>query len=64
MSVIFIILPIAIVMAGLALVAFVLSVRRGQFDDVDTPPLRAILDDDPTVAADRASSRLAKHRNP
>ncbi len=46
MSVIFIILPIALLMAGIALGAFFLSVRKGQFDDLDTPPIRAIFDDD------------------
>lgn len=46
MSVIYIVLPVAIVMAGIALAAFFWAVHRGQFDDVDTPPIRAVLDDD------------------
>jgi cbb3-type cytochrome oxidase maturation protein len=46
MSVIYILLPLAIVMAGIALAAFFVAVRRGQFDDLDTPPLRALFDDD------------------
>lgn len=51
MSVLFIILPLAIVMAGVALAAFFLSVRKGQFDDLDTPPHRAIFDDDAVPTA-------------
>ena len=46
MSVIFIVLPLAIVMAGAALLAFAWAVRGGQFDDLDTPALRVMLDDD------------------
>lgn len=53
MSVIYILLPLAIVMAGVALGAFFMSVRRGQFDDLDTPPVRAIFDDDDTGSSDR-----------
>ncbi len=47
MSVLYIVLPLAIVMAGLALAAFILSVRQGQFDDLDTPQLRMLFDDEP-----------------
>lgn len=46
MSVIFIALPAAILLAGAALVAFVWAVRGGQFDDLDTPPIRAQQDQD------------------
>ena len=47
MTVLFIVLPLAIVMAGIFLTAFILSVRRGQYDDLDTPPLRMLFDDEP-----------------
>ena len=46
MSVIFIILPLAILLAGVAVLSFCSAVRRGQFDDLDTPPWRAIFEDD------------------
>ena len=46
MTVLFIVLPLAMVMAGLFLTAFILSVRRGQFDDLDTPPMRMLHDDE------------------
>lgn len=45
MEVIFIMLPLAIALAGIALAAFLWAVRRGQYDDLDTPPCRAIFDD-------------------
>lgn len=46
MSVIYVILPLAILMAAAALAAFFWAVHRGQFDDLDTPAHRAIFDDD------------------
>lgn len=49
MSVIFIALPVAIALAAAALLAFAWAVRQGQFDDVDTPALRVILDEDEPV---------------
>lgn len=46
MSVIFIVLPLAIVVAGAAVLAFVWASRAGQFDDLDTPAVRVAVDDD------------------
>lgn len=52
MAVFFILLPIAIVMAGVALVAFLWAVRRGQYDDMQTPPIRMLFDDEPVKPKD------------
>ena len=46
MSMLFLVLPAAVLIASLAVVAFVWAVRRGQFDDLDTPPLRVLGDDE------------------
>ena len=46
MSVIYIVLPLALILGGLALAAFLWAVRRGQFDDLDTPAIRVALEDD------------------
>ena len=48
MTVLFIVLPLAILMAAIFLTAFILCVRRGQYDDLDTPPLRMLFDDEPS----------------
>ena len=50
MSVLYIVVPVALVLVGAALVAFVWAARRGQFDDVTTPAVRAIVEDDPPPA--------------
>lgn len=47
MSVIYIVLPLALVIVGIAVAAFVWAARRGQFDDLDTPGVRMLHDDDP-----------------
>lgn len=45
MTVLFIVLPLAVALSGLAAAAFVWATRRGQFDDLDTPALRLLNDD-------------------
>jgi cbb3-type cytochrome oxidase maturation protein len=46
MSVIYIVLPLALLFAASAVVAFFLAVKSGQFDDLDTPPQRVPLPED------------------
>ena len=45
MSVLYIALPVALVLAVVAVIAFVVQVRGGQFDDLETPPRRMLFDD-------------------
>ena len=45
MSVLYIALPVALVLAVIAVIAFVVQVRSGQFDDLETPPRRMLFDD-------------------
>ena len=45
MSVIFIVLPLALVIVAVAVGAFVWATKRGQFDDLETPAIRAVHDD-------------------
>jgi len=44
--VIFLVLPLALIVVAAAVFAFVWATRRGQFDDLDTPALRMLHDDD------------------
>ena len=50
MSVIYIVLPLALVIVGVAVAAFVWAARRGQFDDLTTPAMRVLHDDEPPPA--------------
>jgi cbb3-type cytochrome oxidase maturation protein len=44
-SMLFALVPLAIVLLGVAIWAFFWAVRQGQFDDLDTPALRILLDE-------------------
>lgn len=45
MTVIFLVLPLALLIVAVAVFAFVWASRRGQYDDLETPAIRAIQDD-------------------
>jgi cbb3-type cytochrome oxidase maturation protein len=45
MSVLFVVLPLAVLLSLLAAVAFAWATRRGQFDDLDTPAVRLLTDE-------------------
>lgn len=49
MVVFYILTPVALLLAGLGLAAFFWSVRSGQYDDVETPAIRILIDDDGTA---------------
>ena len=46
MNVLFLLVPLALMLAAAAAAAFGWAVRHGQFDDVETPALRMLLDDE------------------
>ena len=46
MNILLMLLPISLVLLGLAIAAFAWAVRKGQFDDLDTPALDILEDDD------------------
>lgn len=52
MNAIFVLLPLALLIAGIAVALFIWAVRSGQFDDLDTPPVRILFDDE-TPTGDR-----------
>lgn len=45
MSAIWLVLPLAILFAAIAVAAFIWTVRSGQLDDLDTPAVRPLVDD-------------------
>ncbi len=50
MNILLVLLPVSLVLLGVAIWSFFWAVNKGQFDDLDTPALR-ILEDDPPPAA-------------
>ena len=45
MSVLYLVVPLALVIVAVAVAAFVWATHRGQFDDLETPAVRALHDD-------------------
>jgi cbb3-type cytochrome oxidase maturation protein len=45
MTILYLLVPLAILLAAIGVGAFVWAVRTGQYDDVDTPAVRMITDD-------------------
>ncbi|TWU47351.1 Cytochrome oxidase maturation protein cbb3-type [Rubripirellula tenax] len=45
MSVIYIALPIALALGAAGMIACVICIRSGQYDDMDTPSMRMLIDD-------------------
>ena len=45
MNILFALIPLAMLLLGIAIAAFFWAVRSGQFDDLDTPAVRILLDD-------------------
>lgn len=58
MSVIYVVLPLALLIAAGMVWAFVRSVRKGQFDDLETPAMRMLFED--TVARNGNAEETAK----
>ena len=55
MSILYVLIPLALLLLGLAVWAFFWAVGSGQFDDLDTPAVRVVMDDDTTPAEDDKS---------
>lgn len=57
MSALYIVFPLALLIAAGAVVLFVWAVRSGQFDDTETPGMRILHDDEPVERKDDTSGR-------
>ena len=54
MNILLLLVPLSLMLLLLAIGAFVWAVKRGQFDDLDTPGLDILVDDDePSPPEDR-----------
>ena len=45
MNILLALIPISLILLGIAVAAFIWAVKRGQFDDMDTPALDILRDD-------------------
>jgi cbb3-type cytochrome oxidase maturation protein len=56
MSVLFIAVPVALLFAGAAVLAFLWAARGGQLDDLETPQLRMLHDETETPEGERSGA--------
>lgn len=47
MSVLFVAIPVALLLGGSATLACIFSILKGQFDDLESPAFRILIDDRP-----------------
>lgn len=57
MNILLLLVPLSLVLLALAVGAFVWAVKRGQFDDLDTPALDILADDARYARRDTATGR-------
>ncbi len=50
-------LPLALLIAGIALALFIWAVRSGQFDDMETPAVRILFDDEAPAPVPNGTKR-------
>ena len=53
MNILLLLIPISLLLLGVAIWAFAWAVRRGQFDDLDTAAIDILLDDEPRAPRPR-----------
>ena len=46
MSILYVLIPLALIVLGVAVWAFFWAVGSGQFDDLETPAIQVLTDDD------------------
>jgi cbb3-type cytochrome oxidase maturation protein len=54
MNILLFLIPVSLVLLGVAIWAFAWAVRRGQFDDLDTPAIDILREDRPPPAKPEA----------
>lgn len=49
MEIIIILIPLALILAGFFIAGFIWMTKKGQYDDLDTPALRILLEDKKSI---------------
>ena len=63
MSVLYVALPIAIAMGGAAMWACIRCIRSGQFDDLESPAVRMLIDEQPKNSTRQRSNSEVVNRD-
>ena len=62
MESIYLLIPISVILVFAIAIAFWWSVRSGQFDDLEGPAFRVLMDDDQPQASDDSSKSKKKEK--
>lgn len=60
MSILYVLIPLALLILGGAVWAFFWAVGSGQFDDLDTPAMRILMDDDKAPKSDANANEIGR----
>jgi cbb3-type cytochrome oxidase maturation protein len=63
MTILFVLITASSLVAGTFLIAFIWSVKTGQFDDSYTPSVRALFDDHPPEKSEEEKIDSSKNEN-
>ena len=63
MDIIFLLIPIAIILAGCAIWAFFWSVNSGQYEDLESPAHSILFEDDEALIPDDAKVKSENEKN-
>ena len=56
MNILYLLIPLGLLLLAAAIAAFFWAVRSGQFDDLETPAMSVVMDDDTKPAAENRRS--------
>nr|WP_300306805.1 cbb3-type cytochrome oxidase assembly protein CcoS [Halomonas sp.] len=61
MSILFLLIPLSLILLGLAIWAFFWAVRNDQFEDLEGPAYRILFDDDDPPPGPKQNGQSAPH---
>jgi cbb3-type cytochrome oxidase maturation protein len=62
MSIIYVLITVSVIVALIFFIAFLYSVRKGQYDDTYTPSVRMLFDDE-LVKPGNAQEKISENKN-
>lgn len=63
MNILYLLIPLSLVLLGFAIWAFIWAIRSGQFDDMEGPAHRILMDDDDPRVPRQRPDPAAESRN-
>jgi cbb3-type cytochrome oxidase maturation protein len=60
MNILYLLIPLGLLLLGLAIAAFFWAVGSGQFDDLESPAMSVVMDDDKKPAAENRREPAAE----